>query len=1128
MTALISPRQQTPIDSTSAYSCVAFDWKRFDFAVIAARFVLGISVVFAGAILRAQETRQNDGAIENVSGQGGLAARLIKRDLSELVSEALKNGDPSQGAILFHQPQVQCSVCHVAGVGVSPLGPNLVEWETPPKPEYLLESILMPSKAIRPGYETLQILTDDGAFSGIVAEKSEYAIAIRDATNPSQPIVFEREDIVELKESKLSSMPDSLVDQLQSEQEFLDLAAYVLTVAERGADYAASIQPSPAMTALAPLPEYEARVDHAGLIASLDAEAFERGQKIYRRVCANCHGTHDEAGSLPTSPRFATGKLKKGHDPYAMYQTLTHGAGLMVAQRWMVPQQKYDVVHYIREAYFKGNNEALYSTIDQAYLASLPEGDTKGPEPSRYEPYVAMDYGPSLMNTYEIEFNNDGENIGRDLGKNPRSKNPWANPDDYFEKGEAPNYAYKGIAVRLDRGAGGVTRGRHWVVYDHDTMSMNAAWSGDGFIDYCCIQFDGQHNTHNRLVGELLTENPVGPGWAQPLTGVWDDPRPVGRDGRAYGPLPKAWLEYRGLYHHGLQTILSYRVGGAEVLEMPSVVEGEQPVFVRDFTLGPAEHELVLRLGSNDVQFALSQSDFAEIETNADEATLVITPRSETVHLQVLFGRDLEAGRLESLVEDAEPTNLNLLTLGGARRWPQKVTTTITTTFDEEFSVDQLTLPSSNPWNAQVRATGIDFYRDANKAAVCTWDGDVWLVEGLEQDSGTLQWQRIASGLFQPLGIRLVDEQIFVTCRDQLVVLRDLNGDLETDYYECFNNDHQVTEHFHEFAMGLQTDDEGNFYYAKSGRHAKRAVVPHHGTLLKVAADGSDTEILATGFRAANGVCINPDGSFFVTDQEGHWNPKNRINWVQSGGFYGNMYSFTDVLDSSDSAMEQPLCWITNAFDRSPAELLWVPEGTWGPFSGSLLNLSYGYGKVFLVPHEKVRGQLQGGMIQLPIPDAASGLIRGRFHPTRPELYACGMFSWAGSRQAPGCFYRIRYNDKPVHLPVELNARQGELEIEYSHTLDLSAVTRSGAFVVRAWDLKRTPNYGSQHFNERELKVTSASLGADGKTVLLSLPDLEPTWGMSIQYELIGANGRSFQGELHNSIHNLGDAESSE
>ena len=244
--------------------------------------------------------------------------------------------------------------------------------------------------------------------------------------------------------------------------------------------------------------------------------------------------------------------------------------------------------------------------------------------------------------------------------------------------------------------------------------------------------------------------------------------------------------------------------------------------------------------------------------------------------------------------------------------------------------------------------------------AVCSWDGDVWIVDGF-LNGAQLTWQRIASGLFQPLGLKIVDDKIHVTCRDQLAVLHDLNGDGEIDFYECLNNDHQVTEHFHEFAMGLQTDADGNFYYAKSGRHALEAVVPHHGTLLQVSKDGSRTEILATGFRAANGVCLNPDGSFVVTDQEGFWNPKNRINWVtlDPGGkpkFYGNMFGYHDVTDTSDDAMEPPLCWITNAFDRSPAELLWVNSDRWGPLNGSLLNLSYGYGKVFLVPHENVGG----------------------------------------------------------------------------------------------------------------------------------------------------------------------------
>ena len=75
--------------------------------------------------------------------------------------------------------------------------------------------------------------------------------------------------------------------------------------------------------------------------------------------------------------------------------------------------------------------------------------------------------------------------------------------------------------------------------------------------------------------------------------------------------------------------------------------------------------------------------------------------------------------------------------------------------------------------------------------------------------------------------------------RDQITCFATLNGDGETDFYENFNNDAQVTEHFHEFAMDLQVDAEGNFYYGQGRPARAAALVPHHGTLLKVAGDGT-------------------------------------------------------------------------------------------------------------------------------------------------------------------------------------------------------------------------------------------------------------------------------------------------
>ncbi len=166
-------------------------------------------------------------------------------------------------------------------------------------------------------------------------------------------------------------MPDGLVNLLSDRQQFLDLAKYLIEVAEGGPTRAKELRP--AVTALV-IPEYEKDIDHAGLIRALDDKAFKRGEAIYTRVCANCHGTKDQPGSLPTSPRFAAHTFKNGSDPYSLYQTLTHGYGLMAPQTWMVPRQKYDVIHYLRETYLKPHNPTQYATADDAYLAKLPGG----------------------------------------------------------------------------------------------------------------------------------------------------------------------------------------------------------------------------------------------------------------------------------------------------------------------------------------------------------------------------------------------------------------------------------------------------------------------------------------------------------------------------------------------------------------------------------------------------------------------------------------------------------------------------------------------------------------------------------------------------------------------------------
>ena len=451
---------------------------------------------------------------------------------------------------------------------------------------------------------------------------------------------------------------------------------------------------------------------------------------------------------------------------------------------------------------------------------------------------------------------------------------------------------------------------------------------------------------------------------------------------------------------------------------------------------------------------------------------------------------------------------------GGKTRFPERITTQgVAGKGDQPFLVDTLTLPDANPWHAWMRLGGFDFFADARRAAVCTWNGDVWLVDGIEGDLEKLTWQRIATGLFQPLGLRIVNEQIYVCCRDQITRLHDFNGDGETDYYESFNNDHQVTEHFHEFAMDLQTDAQGNFYYAKSARHALDSVVPHHGTLIKVSADGVESEIVCNGFRAANGVGIGPRGELITSDQEGHWTPANRINLCKAGAFYGNMYSFHR--GPKPKTYEPPLVWLPKTVDRSPAAQLWVDSDRWAPLKGRILSTSYGTGQMWLVLRQQVGAVEQGGVVRLPL-QFPTGIMRARFHPDNGQLYVCGLVGWSSNTATAGGFFRVRYTDKPLHMPVEMHVGKSGIRLQFSDPLDRDEAEDIDNYNVEQWNYRWTANYGSPHFSvanpkrrgQDEVEVLEATLSADGKSLFLEIEDLQPVMQMQIGYTLQSADGR--------------------
>ena len=91
-----------------------------------------------------------------------------------------------------------------------------------------------------------------------------------------------------------------------------------------------------------------------------------------------------------------------------------------------------------------------------------------------------------------------------------------------------------------------------------------------------------------------MKQVPDGPIRRQVLSRI---PRFQARDGRKFGPLPREWAHFKGLYPYGDRLIMSYTVGSAPILETFGLDSlGNNPVFTRTLNIKPAGGLLKMRV----------------------------------------------------------------------------------------------------------------------------------------------------------------------------------------------------------------------------------------------------------------------------------------------------------------------------------------------------------------------------------------------------------------------------------------------------------------------------------------------------------------------------------------------------
>ena len=669
----------------------------------------------------------------------------------------------------------------------------------------------------------------------------------------------------------------------------------------------------------------------------------------------------------------------------------------------------------------------------------------------------------------------------------------------------------KGLSIRL-----GETNAAA-VCYDTADCSLRTSWTGK-FLEFDATRY-GLLNSP-KVAGETKF-NGKGNAWSEKV-------------------------QFRGFYLNGKRVVLSYGVGDVEVLESPWFQQGRgSDVFTRTFTCSASAGTqtvsiavlkeatgvtneisgmriVALQSAEKCVAAAVTANANVKVYVRGNELVVKFPPRRSSISCDVYqwsgpfahlndFAATLKASK--------RPQDLGRLAKPGAPRWGKPLEThgEVERLSNEPYVVDTLTVPYQNPYNALMFLSGVDFFRNGD-AAVCSIHGDVWLVRGITDDLQTLQWKRFATGLFQPLGLKIIDDKVYVLGRDRITILHDRNNDGEADFYESFCDKINTSEGGHDYVTSLEKDSEGALYYVDPlGVH-------------RVSKDGKSIETIATGWRNPNGMGVGPNGVITVAPQEGNWTPTSAICEVKPGGFYG--MGGPQITSQRPLGYDPPLCWIPRAVDNSSGSQVWVTSDKWGPLKNEMLSLSFGRCSMMLVLRETVDGIAQGGVVPLK-PRFSSGAVRGAFRNNDGQLYVVGSLGWATSATRDGCFQRVRYTGKKVYLPTGLHVVENGIHLTFSEPLDPDTASDAGSYAIEQWNYLYSKEYGSQEYsvsrpddNGRDtVDIKSAKISNDHRSVFLEVPGLKPVMQMRIQYNVNAADGKTVRGEIYNTINKPASAD---
>jgi cytochrome c len=403
-------------------------------------------------------------------------------------------------------------------------------------------------------------------------------------------------------------------------------------------------------------------------------------------------------------------------------------------------------------------------------------------------------------------------------------------------------------------------------------------------------------------------------------------------------------------------------------------------------------------------------------------------------------------------------------------------------------------LAQARPNDFKPKVGGMDFKKDGSMI-ISTWEstGSIWRLENIQTgDPSKIKVTKIASGLAEPLGVKVVDDTIYVMQKQELTKLVDLNSDGLIDQYITVCDDWLVSANFHEFGFGLEYKE--GFFFAtlataiNPGGASTDPQIKDRGKVVKINRFTGKHSFIASGLRTPNGIGFGYKGELFVADNQGDWLPSSKILHITEGSWYGSRS--VDPIASQKWIEKPPVVWLPqDEIGNSPSQPTTLDVG---PYKGQMIHGEVTHGGIKRVFVDEVEGQLQGAVFNF-CQGLEAGVNRMKWGPDG-ALYVGGIGNpgnWSQSGKGWFGLQKLTFNNKVAFEMLAVRAKANGIEIEFTEPISNVEVINKNAFEIKQWYYKPTIEYGGPKLGETKLNVSTISLDKDKKKLFLELPSLK-------------------------------------